>query len=70
MGVMKTVLRRMSSLLPLAIGHMLDEDVGDVVAELASDERVDGGACLSWFCCKTGSSLIRADVTNMLVGYR
>ena len=54
MDVMMTALRWMSSLLPLAIGHMLDEDVGDVVAELASDERVDGGACLSWFCCKTG----------------
>ena len=31
----------------LAVGRMLDEDVGDGVAELASSERVDGNASLS-----------------------
>ena len=53
MGVMKTVLRRMSSLLPLAIGHVLDEDVGDVT-ELASGKRVDDDACLLRSCCIPG----------------
>ena len=42
-----TALRWMTSLLPLAIGHILDQDVGDVVAELASGERVDGDASFS-----------------------
>ena len=37
----------------MTIGHILDEDVGDVVAELASGERVDVGACLSWSCCES-----------------
>ena len=31
-----------------AVGHMLDESVGGGVAELASGERVDGDAFLSW----------------------
>ena len=43
---MKTVLK-----MPLAVGCMLDEDVGVGVTELASGERVDGGACFSWSCC-------------------
>ena len=34
-----------------AVGHMLDEDVGDGVAELASGERADGDSFLSWSCC-------------------
>ena len=32
---------------------MLDEGVGDVVPELASGERVDGDAFLSWSCCES-----------------
>ena len=54
MGVMMMAPRGMSSYLPLAIGDILDEDVGDVFAELASGERVDGNACLSWSCCVPG----------------
>ena len=54
MDVVMTVRRWMSSLLPLAICHILDDDAGHAVAELASGERVDGYACFSWFCCKTG----------------
>ena len=54
MGVIMKVLRQMTSLLSLVIGDILDEDVGDVVAELASDERLDSDACLSWSCFSTG----------------
>lgn len=32
------------------VGHLRDEDFGDGVAELASVERVDDDAFLSWFC--------------------
>ena len=32
------------------VGHILDEDVGASVAELASGERVDGDAFPSWSC--------------------
>ena len=39
--------------MPLAVGHMLDEDVGEGVAEMASEKRVDGDACLPWSCCES-----------------
>ena len=48
-----TALLWRSSKMPLVIGHVL-EDVGDVVAELASGERVDGDVCLFWSCCLPG----------------
>ena len=40
--------------MPLAVGDLLDEDVGDRVAELASGVRVDRDACLPWSCCTRG----------------
>ena len=35
----------------VALDHMLDEDAGRSVAELACGERVDNDAFLSWSCC-------------------
>ena len=32
---------------------MLDEDVGDSVTKMASGERVDDDAFLSWSCCES-----------------
>ena len=34
-----------------AVGHMLDENLGDGVAELAAGGR-DGDTFLSWSCCE------------------
>ena len=51
--ILMTALLWRSSKMPLVIGHVL-EDVGDVVAELASGERVDGDVCLFWSCCLPG----------------
>ena len=36
-----------------AAGHMLDEEVGDAVIQLASVERVDGDGCIPWSCCES-----------------
>ena len=36
-----------------SVVHMLDEDVGDGVAELASGERVRDDAFLSWSGCES-----------------
>ena len=44
--------------MPLVIGHVL-EDVGDVVAELASGERLNGDARLSWSCFESLKSKLR-----------
>ena len=51
--ILMTALLWRSSKMPLVSGHVL-EDVGDVVAELASGERVDGDVCLFWSCCIPG----------------
>lgn len=47
MRVVMTSLLWLSNFLSLPIGHILDENAGDEVAELASGEQVDGDACLS-----------------------
>ena len=41
-------------MIPLAVGHIFDEDIGDRVDVLASGERVDGDDCLSWSCYTPG----------------
>ena len=40
-------------MVPLAVRHMLDKDVGDGFDELTSGQRVDGDTCLSWSCVLT-----------------
>ena len=41
-----------------AAGHMLDEEVGDAVIQLASVERVDGDGFLSWSICERLNTII------------